>query len=95
MSEGQKEINIDNLGKFTQKEIFEIPTALNKATQQKDLISRIAKELIIKKVKHIYLIGSGSSYHAGFAMSYMFNRLTKIPTFTEFSMEFQYLIEPI
>jgi len=95
LSEGQENIKGDELGKFTQKEIFETPTVLNKATQQKELISRIAKELINKKVRHIYLIGSGSSYHAGFAMSYMFNRLTKIPTFTEFSMEFQYLIEPV
>jgi glucosamine--fructose-6-phosphate aminotransferase (isomerizing) len=46
-------------------------------------------------VKHIYIIGAGSSYHAGFAMSYMFNSISKIPTFTEYSMEFQYLIEPI
>ena len=92
MSENQK---FDTLGEYTQKEIFEIPLSLNKATQQKDSISKIAKEIIIRHPHHIYIIGSGSSYHAGFAMSYMFNRLTKIPTFTEFSMEFRYLIEPI
>ena len=95
LSENKNNGNQDNLGKLTQKEIFEIPISLNKATQQKDLISAIAKDVINRKSHHIYLIGSGSSYHAGFAMSYMFNRLIKIPTFTEFSMEFQYLIEPI
>ena len=28
-------------------------------------------------------------------MSYMFNRIAKVPTFTEYSMEFQYLVKPI
>jgi glucosamine--fructose-6-phosphate aminotransferase (isomerizing) len=62
---------------------------------QKKEISKIAKLIIERNVKHIFLIGAGSSYHAGFAMSYMFNRITKIPTFTEFAMEFQYLVKPI
>ena len=83
------------LGKLTQKEIFEIPSSLKKVIEQKNLISRIAKGIISKNVNHIFVIGAGSSYHAGFAMSYMFNRITKIPTFTEFSMEFQYLVKPI
>jgi glucosamine--fructose-6-phosphate aminotransferase (isomerizing) len=86
---------IPTLGKYTQKEIFEIPSSLRKVIEQKKLISNIAREIIEKDVKHIFLIGAGSSYHAGFAMSYMFNRITKIPTFTEFSMEFQYLVRPI
>ncbi|MFX0048537.1 MAG: SIS domain-containing protein [Candidatus Hermodarchaeota archaeon] len=83
------------LGKFTQKEIYEIPSSLRKVIEQKKVISNIAKKIIERKVKHIFLIGAGSSYHAGFAMSYMFNRITKIPSFTEFSMEFQYLVKPI
>jgi glucosamine--fructose-6-phosphate aminotransferase (isomerizing) len=87
--------DIENLGKYTQREIFEIPQCLKRVLQQKDLISIIAKEILKRNTTHIYLIGAGSSYHAGFAMSYMFNRLTNIPTFTEFSMEFQYLIKPI
>ena len=83
------------LGKFTQKEIFEIPSSLRKVIDQKKEISHIAKVIIERKTNHIFLIGAGSSYHAGFAMSYMLNRITKIPTFTEFSMEFQYLVKPI
>jgi glucosamine--fructose-6-phosphate aminotransferase (isomerizing) len=86
---------ISKLGKYTQKEIFEIPSSLRKIIEQKQFINNLAKEIIEKGVKHIFLIGAGSSYHAGFAMSYMFNRITKIPTFTEFSMEFQYLVKPI
>jgi len=41
------------------------------------------------------LLDAGSSYHAGFGISYIFNRISHIPTLWEFSMEFQYLIEPI
>jgi glucosamine--fructose-6-phosphate aminotransferase (isomerizing) len=85
----------DKLGTLTQKEIYEIPSILQNVLAQKDFIRNIAKELSKKSVTHIYLIGAGSSYHAGFAISYMFNRLTNIPTFTEYSMEFQYLILPI
>ena len=83
------------LGKHTQKEIFEIPSSLRKVIEHKKIFTKLAKEIVEKEVKHIFLVGAGSSYHAGFAMSYMFNRITKIPTFTEFSMEFQYLVKPI
>lgn len=84
-----------NTCEYTENEIYEIPEKLSKTIDQKDLIKKIASELTKSEVKHIYLIGAGTSYHSGFAMSYMFNRITKIPTYTEFSMEFQYLIKPI
>ena len=70
------------LGFLTQEEIYEIPSVLQKVIAQKDFIRSIAKKLAELKVDHLYLIGAGSSYHAGFAISYMFNRITKIPTFT-------------
>jgi len=83
------------LGFNTQKEIYEIPQIVSNVLKQKDLIQPIAEKINEREVHHIYLIGAGSSYNAGFAMSYMFNRITNIPTFTEYSMEFQYLIKPI
>ncbi|NHJ24402.1 MAG: SIS domain-containing protein [Candidatus Lokiarchaeota archaeon] len=83
------------LGKYTEKEIYEIPLILKKVIEQKNEIQRIAQIIKESGIRHIYLIGAGSSYHAGFAMNYLFNRITKIPTYTEFSMEFQYLIKPI
>ncbi|MBD3212086.1 MAG: SIS domain-containing protein [Candidatus Lokiarchaeota archaeon] len=86
---------VEELGKFTEKEIYEIPEALRRLIQNKDHIEKIAQKVINNNTRHIYLIGAGTSYHAGFAISYMFNRITHIPTFCEFSMEFQYLIEPI
>lgn len=86
---------MEELGKITQKEIYEIPDALKRVIEQREIIEKIASEVISRNIGHIYLIGAGTSYHAGFAMAYMFNRITNIPTFTEFSMEFQYLIKPI
>lgn len=95
MSDNNLTEAIEDLGKLTQKEIYEIPESLKNALEQKEIVAKIAEEIKSRNVSHIYLIGAGSSYHAGFAISYMFNRITSIPTFTEYSMEFQYLIEPI
>ena len=83
------------LGNLTEKEIYEIPNCLKKALDQKNEIHQVSNKIFGHKIAHIYIIGAGSSYHAGFAMSYMFNRITRIPTYPEYSMEFQYLIEPI
>ncbi|MBY9007469.1 MAG: SIS domain-containing protein [Candidatus Lokiarchaeota archaeon] len=93
-------MNANNLelkkhGIITENEIYEIPQTLNNIIKNKQEIIKIAQEIVSRRIKHIYIIGAGSSYHAGFAMSYMFNRITKIPTFCEFSMEFQYKIQPI
>ncbi|MBY8983052.1 MAG: SIS domain-containing protein, partial [Candidatus Lokiarchaeota archaeon] len=82
-------------GIITEKEIYEIPKTLSNIINNKEIIIKVAKEIANNNTKHIFIIGAGSSYHAGFAISYMFNRITKIPTFCEFSMEFQYLIKPI
>ncbi|MFW9898269.1 MAG: SIS domain-containing protein [Candidatus Thorarchaeota archaeon] len=84
-----------NLGYLTQRDIFDIPESLKRIVRDKRLIVRVSKEIINRDIKHIYLIGAGSSYHAGFAISYMFNRITNIPTFPEYAMEFQYLVEPV
>ena len=86
---------MEDIGKITQDEIYEIPTTMKKILNQAILVKQIAKEMIAFNLKHIFLVGAGSSYHAGFAMAYMFNRITQIPTFTEFSMEFNYLVKPI
>jgi glucosamine--fructose-6-phosphate aminotransferase (isomerizing) len=84
-----------SLGHLTEREIYEIPGCLKKALDQKNEINQVSNMILDHNTKHIYIIGEGSSYHAGFAMSYMFNRITRIPTYPEYSMEFQYLIEPI
>lgn len=87
--------NNQPLGFYTTKEIFEIPDVLEKIYDNKQRMNKIAAKIVERQSGHIYLIGAGSSYHAGFAISYMFNRITNIPTFAEYSMEFQYLRKPI
>ncbi|MBD3194181.1 MAG: SIS domain-containing protein [Candidatus Lokiarchaeota archaeon] len=95
MSKQFKDGEVNKLGKFTEKEIYEIPDKLQILIESYETIVKIARNIIDFNTKHIYLLGAGSSYHAGFAISYMFNRISKIPTYCEYSMEFQYLIEPI
>ncbi|MGV9174158.1 MAG: SIS domain-containing protein [Promethearchaeia archaeon] len=85
----------ERLGKITEKEIYEIPATLKRVLKTRKYIQEIAHEIVNREIRHIYLIGAGTSYHAGFAISYLFNKWLQIPTFTEYSMEFQYLIEPI
>ena len=55
----------------------------------------VAKRIISSGIEHIYLIGSGSSYLAGFTISYLFNNIWSNPTYAVFATEFQYLIKPI
>ena len=44
-----------SLGRFTQKEIFEIPSSLRKIIEQRTLINKLAKVIVEKEVKHIEL----------------------------------------
>ena len=94
MNESTNE-NSDKLGEITEKEIYEIPAILKRILKTREYMQSVAQEIISRDIRHIYLIGAGTSYHAGFAISYLFNKLLQIPTFTEYSMEFQYLIEPV
>ena len=87
--------NTDDLGKITEKEIYEIPASLNKVIENKAKIIDVAKKIVSSGIEHIYLIGSGSSYLAGFTISYLFNNIGSIPTYAIYATEFQYLIKPI
>lgn len=87
--------NTDDLGKITEKEIYEIPATLNKVIESRLKIIDVAKRIMSSGIEHIYLIGSGSSYLAGFTISYLFNNIGSIPTYAVFVTEFQYLIKPI
>lgn len=62
---------------FMLKEIHEQPESLRNALrlQEKylDLIS-----LFLDRGKKIFIVGAGTSYHAGLAASYMFSRLAKV-----------------
>ena len=57
-----------DLGKYMEKEIYEIPLCLKRILEKKLVITNIAQELITRKTEHIYLVGAGSSYPAGFVL---------------------------
>ncbi|MCK4379645.1 MAG: hypothetical protein KAW51_00795 [Candidatus Lokiarchaeota archaeon] len=71
--------NTDDLGKITKIEIYEIPAILNKVLESRLKIIDVAKRIMSSGIEHIYLIGSGSSYLAGFTISYLFNNIGSIP----------------
>jgi len=67
------------LGEKTRREIFEGPDAIKNTLQsQLDNIGSISKVIAEKKPSRIFLLGSGTSYHAGVVGAYMINKLTKI-----------------
>jgi len=87
--------NTDDLGLITEKEIYEIPSTLKNVIENKWKIIEVAERIVSSRIEHIYLIGSGSSYLAGFTISYLFNNIGSIPTYAIYATEFQYLIKPI
>ena len=44
------------------------------------MIETVAKEVINRGIQRIYFSGCGTSYYAGIASTYIFHKLTKIPT---------------
>jgi glucosamine--fructose-6-phosphate aminotransferase (isomerizing) len=87
--------NRNNLGKYTLKEIYDTPKSLKETLKQPVVIKEIAKKISKTQINRIFLTGSGSSYHSGFAAQYFFNNLAKIYSSAEFAPEFSYLIESI
>ena len=86
------------LGKLTTAEIWEIPDAIRRAINHKKarpLIKKVAKSIIDSGAISIYVLGSGTSYHAGLVATYWFNQLAQTPTHCELAPEFPYLVEPI
>ncbi|MDF2576682.1 MAG: glmS [Chlamydiales bacterium] len=83
---------------YTLKEIYEQPQAIKNA-----LSSRFFKEFgtasleglrmemgELLDVERILIIACGTSWHAGYAASYMFENIARIPTQVEISSEFRY-----
>lgn len=67
------------LGEKTRKEIFESPDAIKNTLQsQQDNITSISKAIVERKPSRIFLLGSGTSYHAGVVGAYVLNKLTNI-----------------
>lgn len=77
------------LGEKTRKEIFESPDAIRNTLQsQQDNIASISKAIAEKKPSRIFLLGSGTSYHAGVVGAYVLNKLTSILTIPVQASEF-------
>lgn len=73
--------NTDDLGLITEKEIYEIPSTLKNVIENKWKIIEVAERIVSSRIEHIYLMGSGSSYLAGFTILYLFNNIGSIPTY--------------
>lgn len=77
------------------KEVDEQPAVMRKLVQEyldEDGRPTIEAGLLneMKKADRLYIIGAGTSYHAGLVGARMFERLTKIPTQVFISSEFAY-----
>lgn len=83
------------------KEIYEQPCALRSTIEaycSNDIISfplaRLSKH-DLSNIRHIYLVGCGSAYHAGVYASYIFRELIGIGTTAETASEFRYGSVPL
>lgn len=77
------------------KEVDEQPVVMRKIVQEylnEDGVPVIDQDLLetMKKADRLYIIGAGTSYHAGLVGARMFERLTKVPTQVFISSEFAY-----
>jgi len=72
---------------FMLKEIHEQPFSLREALRvQEKYLNLLAT--FIDRAKEIFLVASGTSYHACLAASYILNKLAKIPTIPTVASEF-------
>lgn len=79
---------------FMLKEIHEQPKAVKEAFYGNvKTINRVAKE--IAKYEKIFIVAMGTSYHAGIAGKYLFQRLAKKVPIVEEASEFRYEAEEL
>ena len=72
---------------FMLKEIHEQPFSLREALRVKEKYLNLLATFI-DRAKEIFLVASGTSYHACLAASYILNKLAKIPTIPTVASEF-------
>ena len=77
------------------KEVDEQPAVMRKLVQEyldEDGVPTIDADLLaaMKQADRLYIIGAGTSYHAGLVGARMFERMTNIPTQVFISSEFAY-----
>ena len=83
---------------FMEKEIYEQSRVISETMMGRVKADKIEFEEIeedfFKEIENIKICACGTSYHAGLSASYLFERLSKIPTNVEIASEFRYK-EPI
>ena len=80
------------------KEIYEQPDAVARTVEmgvnyqgfKADFFTR--HEPLLSKVRHIQVLASGTSYHAGLVAKYWFEGLTKLPCSVEVASEYRYRV---
>lgn len=78
---------------FMLKEIYEEPIVIRNALNVKiNTIDNLVTDLL--KAKHVYIIASGTSYHAALYGSYLFSRSNKIVTYPVIASEFNRYMLP-
>ncbi len=86
---------MSKIGEKTLKEIEEQPHVIQKTIGNLKIYTELAEKIKSINPEIIILTGSGSSFNAGFAASYMLNNVAQIPTWVVHSSEFPYIIKPI
>lgn len=92
------EISKGDFEHYTLKEIFEQPASLKRAMQDRfieeygtavfETLTLSPIELL--SVQRILILACGTSWHAGYLASYLFEDLARIPTQAEISSEYRY-----
>lgn len=93
------DMDADAVGKggypfYMLKEINEQPAVMRKLVQHyfDGAQPKVDENLLedMKNADHLYIVGAGTSYHAGLVGARIFEKMTKIPTTVHISSEFAY-----
>lgn len=92
------EVNKGDYEHFTLKEIFEQPTTISNAIQARfirEYGTAAFQELRMSpndllSIQRILILACGTSWHAGYLATYLFEDLARIPTQVEISSEYRY-----
>ncbi|WP_281951133.1 glutamine--fructose-6-phosphate transaminase (isomerizing) [Nitrosophilus kaiyonis] len=79
---------------FMEKEIYEQSRVVSETIMGRAIDGKIVFEELEKNffegIENIKICACGTSYHAGLSSSYLFERISKIPTSVEIASEFRY-----
>ncbi len=93
-----EQIELGQFEHYMIKEIFEQPQALKRclggrldSKDNKIILGGISEHFReLTKIKRLIMTGCGTAFHAGLVGEFLFEKLTRIPTETEYASEFRY-----